>query len=60
MNVGVEPLRLWACGRSDPGRVREANEDAFYVSEEKGLFIVSDQCSPQDGYYINVLGQKFS
>jgi serine/threonine protein phosphatase PrpC len=22
--------------------VREANEDAFYVSEEEGLFIVSD------------------
>ena len=42
MNARAEPFRLRACGRSDPGRVREANEDAFYVSEEQGLFIVSD------------------
>ncbi len=42
MNANPEPFRLRACGRSDPGCVREANEDAFYVSEEQGLFIVSD------------------
>ena len=42
MNARAEPFRLRACGRSDPGCVREANEDAFYVSEEQGLFIVSD------------------
>ena len=42
MNARAEPFRLRACGRSDPGCVREENEDAFYVSEEQGLFIVSD------------------
>ena len=42
MNARAEPLQLRACGGSVPGCVREANEDAFYVSEEQGLFIVSD------------------
>jgi protein phosphatase len=38
----AEPFRLQAFGLSDVGRVREANEDAFFVSEQQGLFIVSD------------------
>jgi serine/threonine protein phosphatase PrpC len=42
MNARPEPFRLRAYGRSDSGCVRETNEDAFYVSEEQGLFIVSD------------------
>jgi serine/threonine protein phosphatase PrpC len=42
MSTKAEPFRLRACGLSDVGRVREANEDAFSVSEQQGLFIVSD------------------
>lgn len=42
MNTGADPFRLGACGLSDVGRVRETNEDAFSVSEQQGLFIVSD------------------
>ncbi len=33
----------WRCGvASDPGRVREANEDRFYVDDERGIFLVVD------------------
>jgi PPM family protein phosphatase len=42
MRKEAEPPRLRACGLSDVGRVREVNEDAFFVSEQQGLFIVSD------------------
>ncbi len=31
-----------ACGRSDVGRVRANNEDAFAVVTERGLFVVAD------------------
>jgi serine/threonine protein phosphatase PrpC len=30
------------CGISDVGRVREGNEDAFYVAPEQGLLVVAD------------------
>jgi len=33
---------LSAGGLTDKGRVRENNEDAFYIDREKGIFIVSD------------------
>ena len=35
-------FRIRAFGLTDPGRVYEANEDAFFVSDQQGLFIVSD------------------
>lgn len=42
MNTRKDQFRLQACGQSDSGCLRESNEDAFYVSEQQGLFIVSD------------------
>lgn len=42
MSKTTDQFRLRAFGISAAGRVREANEDAFYVSEPQGLFIVSD------------------
>jgi protein phosphatase len=42
MSTNAEPFRFRAYGLSDIGREREANEDAFFVSEQQGLFIVSD------------------
>ncbi len=35
-------MRYSAFGKTHVGKVREHNEDAFYVSENKGFFIVSD------------------
>lgn len=34
--------RLMAACESDVGRLREHNEDAYYLDEEHGLFVVSD------------------
>ncbi len=39
---GGDRVALRASGLSDGGRVRSDNEDAFLVSEQQGLFIVSD------------------
>lgn len=38
----VERMRLEAQARTDPGPVREHNEDAFLVDVDSGLFIVAD------------------
>ncbi|HNX75671.1 MAG TPA: Stp1/IreP family PP2C-type Ser/Thr phosphatase [Candidatus Rifleibacterium sp.] len=35
-------MRYSAFGKTHVGKVRDHNEDAFYVSENKGFFIVSD------------------
>ena len=35
-------MRLEAQARTDPGPVRENNEDAFLVEVEAGLFVVAD------------------
>jgi len=35
-------MKLKVCVWTDPGYVRERNEDAFLVMEEQGLFIVAD------------------
>lgn len=37
-----EPVKLEAQAWTDPGPVRENNEDAFFVDEDGGLFIVAD------------------
>lgn len=42
MTTGADSLRLQGFGLTDVGLVREGNEDAFFVSEQQGLFIVSD------------------
>ncbi|HPO14079.1 MAG TPA: protein phosphatase 2C domain-containing protein [Candidatus Hydrogenedentes bacterium] len=42
MPAAADLFQLYAFGATDVGRRREANEDAFFVSEEQGLFIVSD------------------
>lgn len=42
MSTNEEPFRLQADGLSDIGREREANEDAFFVSEQQTSFVVSD------------------
>ena len=34
---------MWrVIGRTDPGRIRATNEDAFVADEELGLFAVAD------------------
>lgn len=38
----ADPFRLRASGLSDAGCVRTVNEDAYSMSEQQGLFIVSD------------------
>ena len=35
-------MQLDAVARTDPGPVREANEDCFLVDVETGLFVVAD------------------
>lgn len=35
-------MQIRSAGKSDVGRVREQNEDAFLVSDEMGLFVVAD------------------
>ena len=35
-------MQLDAVARTDPGPVREANEDCFLVDVEAGLFVVAD------------------
>ena len=35
-------MRLEAAARTDPGPVREHNEDAFMVDVENGVFLVAD------------------
>ena len=35
-------MRLEAQARTDPGPVRENNEDAFLVEVDAGLFVVAD------------------
>jgi protein phosphatase len=42
MSTKTDPIQLRAFGLTDVGCVREANEDAFSISEQHGLFIVSD------------------
>ena len=34
--------KLRQAGGSDPGRVRQNNEDAWYVDAERGIFLVVD------------------
>jgi serine/threonine protein phosphatase PrpC len=34
--------RLRCAGRSDPGRIRGNNEDAFYIDADRGFFLVVD------------------
>ena len=38
----IDQTRLYSFGLTDPGRIREGNEDAFFASDEQGLFVVSD------------------
>ena len=38
----IEQAPLYSFGLTDPGRSREQNEDAFFASDEQGLFVVSD------------------
>ena len=40
--MSIHSYRLRAFGATDIGRKRPANEDAFLVSEDQGLFLVSD------------------
>ena len=35
-------MKLTSCGKTDTGRVRAANEDAFLLDEEGALFVVAD------------------
>lgn len=35
-------MRVAACGRSDPGRVRSHNEDSYEIDREHELFVVAD------------------
>ena len=42
-------VALRAAGASDPGRVRENNEDRFHVDAERGIFIVVDGVGGQAG-----------
>lgn len=35
-------MRFTSCGKTDTGRVREGNEDAFLLDEEGALFVVAD------------------
>lgn len=42
MNTQVDHFELRAFGLSDTGCVRETNEDAFSISEQQGVFSVSD------------------
>lgn len=35
-------MRTRGVGRTDPGRIRRSNEDAFLVDDELGLYVVSD------------------
>lgn len=37
-----ECIEIRSAGLTDKGRVRDANEDAFFMDERAGLFIVSD------------------
>ena len=32
----------WACGMTDPGKIRDNNEDSFLLLPEKNLYIVAD------------------
>jgi serine/threonine protein phosphatase PrpC len=41
------PMR--AAGNSDPGRVRENNEDRFHLDAERGIFVVVDGVGGQAG-----------
>jgi serine/threonine protein phosphatase PrpC len=38
-----------AAGLTDIGKVRDHNEDAFFISEDSGLFIVSDDMGGHQG-----------
>ena len=39
---GRKRLQVRSAAMTDVGRVREANEDSYYVSDELGLFVVAD------------------
>jgi PPM family protein phosphatase len=50
MISGADPVRMTAVGLGDVGCVRETNEDAFSISEQQALFVVSDGMGgPQAG-----------
>ena len=56
MATGVAPsisrrggVALRSAGASDPGRVRENNEDRFHVDADRGIFIVVDGVGGQAG-----------
>src|SRR5579885_2461755 len=34
--------KLRCAGRTDPGRIRRNNEDAFYIDRDRGIFLVVD------------------
>ena len=41
-NVAMVKTKLKSAGASDPGRVRQNNEDALYIDAERGIFLVVD------------------
>src|SRR5258708_2676797 len=41
-SVAPAPLRRTGYGHTDPGRKRATNEDAFFVDDELGLYVVAD------------------
>jgi parallel beta-helix repeat protein len=49
MTASERRLSLRCAGASDPGRVRENNEDRFYFDAERGIFIVVDGVGGQAG-----------